>query len=79
MTTGTQTALPIVPDAICEQYGPLAVRLSKAEIERAAQAAQARGLTPNEACPHPFRSKCGMHWLAAFNLSIPLPKNQHHA
>jgi hypothetical protein len=60
-------------DAICEQYGPLAVRHTKAQIERAAQAAHAQGLSPNEACPHPFQSKCGMHWLAAFNLAIPLP------
>lgn len=65
-----------MPDAISEQYGPLAVTHSKAQIEHAAQIAHAAGLTPNEACPHPFHSKCGMHWLAAFNLAMPLPARQ---
>lgn len=64
-----------MPDTISEHYGPLAVSHTKAKIERAAQAAQAGGLSPNEACPHPFHSKCGMHWLAAFNLAMPLPSS----
>lgn len=73
MTTSTHTPLTFVSDVICEQYGPLAVHHTKSQIERAAQTAQALGQSPNEACPHPFHSKCGMHWLAAFNLATPLP------
>ena len=66
-------------DTISEQYGPLTVHHAKDDIERAAQIAHAAGQTPNEACPHPFHSKCGMHWLAAFNLAMPLPEKQPHA
>lgn len=72
MSSGIPTLRSTTPDTIREQYGPLVVRHTKAQIERAAQAAHARGLSPNEACPHPFHGKCGMHWLAAFNLAIPL-------
>ena len=66
-------------DTISEQYGPLTVHHAKDDIERAAQIAYASGQTPNQACPHPFHSKCGMHWLAAFNLAMPLPGKQSHA
>ena len=68
-----------MPEAICEQYGPLAVCHQKAQIEQAALAAHAAGLSPNQACPHPFHSKCGMHWLAAFNLAIPLREKNRDA
>lgn len=66
-------------DAISERYGLLAVQHTKAQIEHAAQTAYQAGLSPNDACPHPFQSKCGMHWLAAFNLAISLPKKHSHA
>ena len=47
--------------------------VSKATVEREAREAYAAGLSPNEACPYPFRSSCGLHWLAHYNLCIPLP------
>lgn len=68
-----------MPEAISENYGPLNVHHAKGDIERQAQTAYAAGLTPNDACPYPFHSRCGMHWLAAFNLAMPLPEKQPHA
>lgn len=52
------------------------ISIPKATVEREAQAAYAAGLKPNDACPYPFHSQCGLHWLAIYNLCIPLP-NRH--
>ncbi len=68
-----------MPDVIHEQYGPLAVHHAKTEIERHAVSAYRAGLSPNEACPHPFHSQSGLHWLAAYNLSIPLTARLRNA
>lgn len=42
------------------------VLVPKAQVE-----AQAR-----EACPYPFHTDAALHWLATFNLCIPLPVNK---
>ena len=47
--------------------------LLKSTVEREAREAYAAGLKPNDACPYPFHSTCGLHWLAHYNLCIPLP------
>lgn len=49
-------------------------RMLKTTVEREAREAYAAGLTPNDACPYPFYSPCGLHWLAHYNLCIPLPQ-----
>ena len=49
------------------------VEISKATVEREARGAYTAGLTPNEVCPYPFYSACGLHWLAHYNLAMPLP------
>lgn len=46
----------------------------KTTVEREAREAYAAGLSPNDACPYPFHSPCGLHWLAHYNLCIPLPQ-----
>lgn len=51
--------------------GPVAI--AKATVECEAREAYAAGLSPNEACPYPFQSACDLHWLAHYNLAIPLP------
>ncbi|CAM4178161.1 hypothetical protein COAQ111491_08520 [Comamonas aquatilis] len=51
-------------------------QIAKATVEREAREAReayAAGLTPNEGCPYPFHSACGLHWLAHYNLAMPLP------
>ena len=51
-------------------------KMKKATVEQEAREAYAAGLSPNEACAYPFYSPCGLHWLAHYNLCIPLPKPQ---
>ncbi len=51
-------------------------RMLKTTVEREAREAYAAGLKPNDSCPYPFHSQCGLHWLAIYNLCIPLP-NRH--
>ena len=65
--------MPFVPDkTTCESVrGKFST--PKAVVEQEAREAYAAGLTPNEACPYPFHSQCGLHWLAIYNLCIPLP------
>ncbi|WP_205589393.1 hypothetical protein [Comamonas sp. lk] len=48
-------------------------QIAKATVEREAREAYAAGLSPNEGCPYPFHSACGLHWLAHYNLAMPLP------
>lgn len=45
----------------------------KTVVEQEAQEAYALRLSPNDACPYPFYSSCGLHWLAHYNLCMPLP------
>ena len=49
------------------------MEIAKATVEREAQEAYTAGLTPNEVCPYPFHSACSLHWLAHYNLAMPLP------
>ena len=51
--------------------------MPKATVEREAREAYAAGLSPNEACPYPFLSCCGLHWLAHYNLCLPLTDKHH--
>ena len=44
----------------------------KAVVEQEARDAYAAGLTPNEACPYPFHTDAALHWLATYNLCMPL-------
>ena len=56
------------------------VEISKATVEREARGAYTAGLTHNEVCPYPFYSACGLHWLAHYNLAMPLPtRSSKHA
>lgn len=43
--------------------------IEKAKIETAAKRAAAAGKTPNDACPYPFATDEGMHWMAVFILA----------
>lgn len=62
-----------MPDKdLCESVSGQ-ITMPKATVEREAREAYAAGLSPNEACPYPFHSSCGLHWLAHYNLCIPLP------
>lgn len=38
----------------------------KRSITRDAQRAYRLGMTPNEACPHPFHRPQGLHWFASY-------------
>ena len=49
------------------------VEISKATVEREARETYTAGLTPNEVCPYPIHSACGLYWLAHYNLAMPLP------
>ena len=49
------------------------VEISKAMVEREARETYTAGLTPNEVCPYPIHSACGLHWLAHYNLAMLLP------
>lgn len=43
--------------------------IEKAKIEADAKRAAESGKTPNEACPYPFATDEGMHWMAVFILA----------
>lgn len=43
--------------------------VDKAKIEAEATRAATDGKTPNEACPYPFATDEGMHWMAVFILA----------
>jgi len=43
----------------------------KACIEADASRAAKAGLTYQDACPYPFRTQEGLHWLACYTLSLP--------
>ncbi|MFG0677708.1 hypothetical protein [Delftia sp. WSY_7] len=60
-------------DPIVDQCGTWVTSVPKAVIEREAREAHAAGLTPNEGCRYPFHSHRAMHWLATYNLCMPLP------
>lgn len=47
--------------------------VNKAAIEREATQAAQKGLSINEACPYPFDSEAGKHWLAIYALAKPAP------
>lgn len=51
--------------------GPVLV--PKAQVEAEAREAYLAGRTANDACPYPFHTDAALHWLATFNLCIPLP------
>lgn len=48
------------------------VLIPKPQVEAEAREAYHAGRTPNEACPYPFHTDAALHWLATFNLCIPL-------
>lgn len=52
------------------------VLIPKAQVEAEASEAYHAGRTPNEACPYPFHTDAALHWLATFNLCIPLPASR---
>lgn len=62
-------------DPIVEHCGKVVFSVPKEIIEREAREAYAAGQTPNEACRYPFHSHCAMHWLAIYNLCMPLPNH----
>ena len=49
----------------------------KAQVEAEAREAYHAGRTANDACPYPFHTDAGLHWLATFYLCMPL-SNDHH-
>ncbi len=49
--------------------------IPKAIVEREARAAFATGVPP-QGCPHPIHSTAGLHWLAIYNLCMPLPRHE---
>lgn len=53
------------------------VLIPKAQVETEAREAYHAGRTANEACPYPFHTAAGLHWLATFYLCMPL-SNDHH-
>ena len=59
----------------CQRGGGF-IPVAKTNVAREAREAYAAGLTPNDACPYPFQSECGLHWLAIYNLCIPLSHAQ---
>lgn len=62
-------------DPVVDHSGTWAMSVPKAVIEREAREAFAAGQTPNEACRYPFHSHRAMHWLAIYNLCMPLPRH----
>ena len=48
----------------------------KAVIEQQAQEAVAAGLSLNEACPYPFDSDAGRHFVAVYLLAIPQQRKE---
>lgn len=50
--------------------GPALV--SKGQVEAEAREAYHAGHTANDACPYPFHTDAALHWLATFNLCMPL-------
>lgn len=46
---------------------------NKATIEREATEAAHQGRSINDACPYPFDSDAGKHWLAIYALAKPAP------
>ena len=60
-------------DAFLSTCAGATALIPKAQIEAEACEAHQAGRSANEACPYPFHSQCGLHWLAIYNLCIPLP------
>ena len=54
--------------------GPVLV--PKAQVEAEAREAYHAGHTANDACPYPFHTDAALHWLATFNLCMPLSINR---
>jgi len=52
------------------------VLIPKAQVETEAREAYRAGGTPNEACPYPFHTDAGLHWLATFYLCKPLSNSR---
>ncbi|MEG2047018.1 MAG: hypothetical protein RR100_09235 [Comamonas sp.] len=50
-----------------------AAAVSKQTVEREAREAYTHGLSVNAGCPYPFKTPAAMHWLAHYNLCLPLP------
>lgn len=45
--------------------------ISKATVEREAREAAQAGHSLNDACPYPFASRLGMHFVAVYLLALP--------
>lgn len=43
----------------------------KEQIERDARAAALRGIPLRDACPYPFSSEAGKHFVAVYALAVP--------
>lgn len=48
------------------------VLIPKEQVEAEARQAYADGRSANEACPYPYRTDAALHWLATYNLCLPL-------
>lgn len=46
----------------------------KADIEEQARAAATAGRSLNEACPYPFESEAGRHFVAVYLLAVPVAR-----
>ena len=53
------------------------VLVPKAQVEAEAREAYHAGHTANDACPYPFHTDAALHWLATFNLCMPLSIKRH--
>ena len=49
------------------------VLIPKTQLEAEARDAYHAGRSATEACPYPFHTDAGLHWLATFYLCNPLP------
>ena len=48
------------------------VLIPKTQVEAEAREAFNAGRDANEACPYPFHTDAALHWLATYNLCMPL-------
>lgn len=63
-------------DAFLSTWAGAPVLIPKAQIEAEAREAYKSGRSANEACPYPFHTEAALHWLATYNLCMPLSTNR---
>lgn len=63
-------------DAFKSTWAGGEVLIPKAQVEAEAREAFNAGRDANEACPYPFHTDAALHWLATFNLCMPLSSNR---